>query len=163
MTDQPGAISAKRNKFLAIVDATPECRVAMRFAARRAKSTGGGVTLLMVIEPPDFQHWMAVEDQMREEAREEAEQILQGFAAEVQDETGITPELIIREGRKREQLLQLIEEDPSIRILVLAAGTGSEGPGPLVTELAGERSGSMAIPVTIVPGGLSDQMIDELT
>jgi nucleotide-binding universal stress UspA family protein len=163
MSEQTTGDVQRRNKFLVVVDDTPECRIALRFAARRAQKTGGGLALLQVLEPPDFQHWLAVADQMREEAREEAELNLQSLAAQAQQETGITPELIIREGNTREELLALIDDDPAIRILVLAASPGKEGPGPLVTELAGQRSGTMAIPVTVVPGGLTDDLLDALT
>jgi hypothetical protein len=46
---------------------------------------------------------------------------------------------------------------------VLGAGTGDEGPGPLVSYIAGKISGSMHIPVTLVPGSLTEAQIDELT
>jgi hypothetical protein len=45
---------------------------------------------------------------------------------------------------------------------VLAAGTGREGPGPLVSALAGKSSASFPIPVAIVPGHLEDEEIDAL-
>src|SRR5690349_1329952 len=57
-----------RRKFLAIIDETPECERAVAYASRRAKSTGGSLVLLFVIEPGDFQHWLGVEKIMREEA-----------------------------------------------------------------------------------------------
>ena len=157
------APSKGRTKFLVVVDDTPECRVALRFAGQRARATGGGVTLLYVIQPADFQHWMTVGELMQQEAREEAETVLQGLAAEVNALTGIVPELVVREGRRRDELLALIEDDPGIRVLVLGAAPGAEGPGPLVSALAGQMSGSFRIPITIVPGTLDDAQIDELT
>lgn len=45
---------------------------------------------------------------------------------------------------------------------VLAAGTAKEGPGPLVSAFAGQSAGINPIPVTIVPGSLSDDEIDAL-
>ena len=152
-------------KFLVCVDDTPECRVALRFACRRAKKTGGGVTLLRVIEPADFQHWVAVEDLMREDvsARDAAEALLQELAAGVNEWADLMPELVVREGPKRDAVLTLIEEDPAIRILVLGAASGPEGPGPLVNALASQMAGTMRVPVTIVPGTLSNAQIDELT
>ena len=154
---------ARIRKFLVYVDDTPECRLALRFACRRAKHTGGGVTLLRVVVPGDFQHWMAVEDRMREEALEEAEQLLHKLAGEVNDSSGIMPELIVREGVPHDAILTHIEEDQDIRILVLGAATGSEGPGPLVSLMAGKMAGTMHIPVTVVPGNLTVTQIDELT
>lgn len=162
MSDEAGEPRWRR-KFLVVVDHTPECRVALRFAARRAKATNGGVSLLFVMEPAEFQHWMFVGDLMQHEAREEAERLLQSAAAEVNQLTGILPELAVREGRRSEQLVAMIDEDPSIRVLVLGAASGPEGPGPLVSALAGEMSGSFHIPITVVPGTLSDEQIDELT
>ena len=153
----------ERRSFRVVVDDTPECRVALRVASMRARKTGGGVVLLHVIEPADFQHWMAVENLMREEAREEAEQLLQGLAAEVNDWAGITPEYRIREGRKQDEIMALLEAEPSIRVLVLGASPDKEGPGPLVSRLAGQISGSMPVPITVVPGNMTPEQIDEVS
>ena len=149
--------------FLVVVDATEEMSVALRFACRRAHNTGGRVALLYVMEPADFQHWMAVEEKMREERREEAERVLHGLAAEVNALTGKTPVLYVREGKASDLIVELIEEEPDISILVLGAGTGKKGPGPLVSSLAGKLSGKFPIPITVVPGNLSLDQIDALT
>ncbi|MEE8622557.1 MAG: universal stress protein [Alphaproteobacteria bacterium] len=149
--------------FLAVVDQSEELRVALRFASLRAKNTGGRVALLYVIEPADFQHWMAVEDLMRDERRQEAEEVLRKFSAQVQEWSGKTPVLYVREGKMREELLKLIDEDQSISILVLAAATGTAGPGPLVSSLAGKMSERLRVPLTVVPGNLTDEQIESLT
>ncbi len=162
MTDE-GYKPGRRNKFLVVVDDTPECKSAIRFACRRAWHVGGGVMLLYVIEPPDFQHWMGVEQVMREEAREAAEELLHDLADDIRKDTNIIPEFVIRDGYKKDELLALIEEDPDIRILVLAASPDTGGPGPLVKSLVGEMSGTFAIPITVVPGNLSDRQLDAVT
>jgi nucleotide-binding universal stress UspA family protein len=149
--------------FLVIVDDSTEMRVALRYAALRARHTGGRVALLYVIEPSDLQQWMAVESLMREERREEAEALLTTLAGEVIDLCGSFPIVYIREGRRRDELLALIDEEPSISILVLASGTGPEGPGPLVTHLVGKMSGKMRVPITVVPGSLNDEQLAALT
>jgi len=99
---------------------------------------------------------------MREEALQEAEKLLYDAAREVNQIGGLFPELIIREGKSREVLMGLLIEDPDISILVLGAGTGREGPGPLVSLVAQQAQQAYPIPVTIVPGGLSDEAIDAL-
>jgi nucleotide-binding universal stress UspA family protein len=147
---------------LVVVDKSPECAKALRFAARRAEHTGGIVSLLTVVVPADFQHWRSVEDAMREEAMQEAERLLYEAAREVNKLAGLYPELIIREGKSREVLFALLKEDPDISILVLGASTGREGPGPLVSMVAAQAQQAYPIPVTIVPGGLSDAAIDAL-
>ncbi len=111
--------------FLVVVDETEEMKVALRFACQRARRTGGRVALLYVIEPADFQHWMAVEDLMREEARSEGEQLLQRLAAQVNELVGTIPVLYVREGKVRDELFKLLDEEPLISILVLGANTGS--------------------------------------
>tara|TARA_B100000029_G_scaffold399514_1_gene398247 strand:+ start:101 stop:586 length:486 start_codon:yes stop_codon:yes gene_type:complete len=151
-----------RRKFLVVVDDTSECRVALRYACGRASSTNGQVALLRVIEPGDFQHWLSVEERMREEARAEAERLLQGLAAEISERVHIMPELMVREGTAFNEVLAQIEEDPQMRVLVLGAATGPEGPGPLVSALAGRMPGNMHIPVTVVPGNLTNEQVDEL-
>ena len=146
-------------KFMIVVDETPECLNAMRFAARRAQKTGGGVTMLYVIEPDDFQHWMGVAQVMRDEARETAEARLLQLADEMKALCGVTPEFVIREGKRPDEVLALIEEDPDIGVLVLGAGEG-EGPGPLVSHLVTKMGHRLPVPVTVVPGGMSMERID---
>ena len=148
--------------FLVVVDDTDEMRVALRFACRRAAHTQGRVALLYVVESSEFQHWMSVGDLMREEARSEGEQVLQRCAAQVSEQTGSLPVLYLREGSRRSQLMELIDEEPSISILVLAADTGPRGPGPLVSALTGKFVGKLRVPVTIVPGHLSDEEVDQI-
>lgn len=151
-----------RRKFLVVVDDTSECERALYFATRRAEHTGGGLTLLFVIAPGDFQHWLNVESIMREEAMEEAQGALRRFADMARGYANIEAELVVREGNRAEEIVKLIEEDEDIAILVLAAAHGSEGPGPLVSSLASGAAGTFPIPITIVPGALSNEQIDGL-
>jgi len=159
MSDERAEITTPQRIFLVVVDDSDEMPVALRYAALRARHTGGRVALLYVIEPTDLQHWMAVESLMREERREEAEQLLNKLSQEVLELAGTHPVVYIREGRRRDELLAMIEEEPSISILVLAAGTGPEGPGPLITALTGKSLAKLRVPVTIVPGTLTEDQL----
>lgn len=142
--------------FLVVVDESEEMQAALMFASMRARSTGGVVALLKVIEPAEFHHFAAIGARMQDESRDEAEQLLQRMAAEVVKLSGRMPILFIREGKPQDELLKLIEAEPEISILVLAAGTGPEGPGPLVSALTGRMAGKLRVPLTIVPGTLTD-------
>ena len=146
-------------KFLVVIDKTPECAVALRFATRRAQHTGGRVTLMCPAQLPDFQQWRGVEEIMRDEAHIEAEGMLYQAAQVVNELSGIIPELVIPFGLTTECVAQIIKADTDISILVLASGTGKEGPGPLVSMFA---TAVQAIPVTIVPGNFTDEQIDTL-
>jgi nucleotide-binding universal stress UspA family protein len=150
-------------KYLVVVDDTAECDRAMYYASRRAARVGVSVVLLRVIETRDLgQQWLGVADIMRAEAQEEANAMLATFAARSNGIAGITPECVIREGEVAEEILRLIEEDEDISVLVLAAGIGPEGPGPLVANL-GTASGAFPIPVAIVPGHLTDEELDAMS
>jgi nucleotide-binding universal stress UspA family protein len=150
-----------RRKFLSIIDSTPECERAVAYASKRAQSTGGVLVLLYVIEPDDFQHWLGVEKIMREEANAAARTALDSHAGKIRQQLGIEPEMVVREGKPVEEIHKLIEEDQDIAILVLGAGTGKEGPGPLVASIAG-KGAAFPIPVTVVPQTLSDEDLENL-
>jgi hypothetical protein len=149
--------------FLVVVDKSAEMPVALYYASRRAMSTGGRVALLRVIGREESHGLASVEALMREEARQEAEDLLRRLAQTVVDVTGALPVIHIREGVASEELIELVDEDPTISILVLAAGTGPEGPGPLITHLAGKGMGKLRIPLTLVPGNLTHIQIDMIT
>jgi nucleotide-binding universal stress UspA family protein len=151
-----------KRKFLVVVDDTPECVVALSFAARRAAHTTGAVVLLFVIEPEAPQGFAGVEDIMRAEAMEQAQATLAKAAARVRDVTKLDAEMVIREGKRADEVRNLIESDEDIAVLVLAAGASSEGPGPLVTAIAGRGSGTFPVPITIVPGTLTEDQLEAI-
>ena len=146
-----------------VVDDTEEMRAALHYACRRARHTGGRVALLRVVEPAEFQHFATIGNLMRAEARQEAEELLQRMATEVNEISGHLPVLYVREGSPRDELIRLIDEEPQISILVLAADTSPGGPGPLVTAMTGKFVGRLRVPVTIVPGNLTDAQIEAIT
>ena len=149
-------------KFLVVLDDSRECLNAMRFAAMRAAHTGGGVQVLSVITPDEFQHWIGVGDIMRQEARERIEVHFEVFAKWMRDKQNIAPELVIREGEAVPEILAQIAEDREIGVLVLGAGSENSGPGPLVTQLT-KASGTLPVPITIVPGELSKDALEAIT
>ena len=151
-----------RPKFLAVVDDSPECAKAVRFAARRCARVGATIVLLGVVTPPAEENWLGVGEVMRAEAEAEAEALITAAAASVRSLAGLEPEKVVRTGIKADEMVKLIEADEDISLLILAAGTGSSGPGPLVSALAGKSAGTFPIPVAIVPGHLADEEIDAL-
>lgn len=149
-------------KFLVVLDDSRECLNAMRFAAMRAAHTGGGVQILSIIPPDEFNHWIGVGNIMREEARERIQAHFDVFAKWMRDKQGVDPELVIREGDAVPEILAQIREDPDIGVLVLGAGTDKKGPGPLVSQLS-RSSGELPVPVTIVPGDLAKERLESIT
>ncbi|WP_136442936.1 universal stress protein [Pacificoceanicola onchidii] len=149
-------------KFLVVLDDSRECLNAMQFAAMRAANTGGGVEILSVIPPDEFNHWIGVGDIMREEARERIEAHFEVFAKWMRDKQGIDPELVIREGDPVSEILDQVNDDPEIGVLVLGAAADKKGPGPLVTQLT-KNAGSLPIPITVVPGDMSRERLKSVT
>ena len=149
--------------FLVVVDDSDEMRVALRFAGQRAKHTGGRVALFRAIEPVEFQHWMGVGELMREEARQEAESLMERMSQQVVDMTGAIPIIYLREGTTREELLDLLDEERSISVLVLGAAAKADSPGPLISYLSSKGAAQLRIPITIVPGNLSTDQVDQLS
>ena len=149
-------------KFLVVLDDSKECLNAMRFAAMRAAKTGGGVEVLSIIPPEEFNHWIGVGDLMRAEAKERIEVHFEVFAKWMRDRQGVNPSLVIREGEVVPEILAQISEDPEIGILVLGASTDKKGPGPIVTQLS-KNAGSLPIPITVVPGDLSKETLEAIT
>ena len=118
-----------------------------------------------MIDPPVFEHWSGVRDEIARQQREEAEAVLRASAEFVQAETGLPPEYLIKEAEGiRAALRQVLSEDPDIKIMVLAAAVGGRGPGPLVSAIAkeGVKWGARKVPITIVPGDLTDDEIADL-
>jgi nucleotide-binding universal stress UspA family protein len=150
-------------KCLVIVDDTAEWDRAVYYASRWAVRVGGGVVMLRVIETEDRnQQWLGVADIMKAEADEIANAALDRAAGRANGVAAITPERVIREGDPSEQILDVIDKDVDISMLVLAASVGPEGPGPIITALA-KTVGTFPIPVTVVPGNLTDGDIDGLS
>jgi len=150
-------------KCLVVVDDTAEGDRAVYYASRWAVRVGGGVVMLRVIETEDRnQQWLGVADIMREEAEEIANAALDRASGRANGIAAITPERVIREGDPGEQIIDVIDNDVDIAMLVLAASAGAEGPGPIITMLA-KTAGTFPIPITVVPGNLSDLDIDALS
>ncbi|KHQ55081.1 universal stress protein [Mameliella alba] len=149
-------------KFLVVLDDSRECLNAMRFAAMRAAKSGGGVAILSVIPPDEFNHWIGVGDIMREEARERIHAHFEVFAKWMRDKQGVDPELVIREGDPTTEIIAQVHDDPEIGLLVLGAAADKKGPGPLISHMT-RNSGALPVPVTIVPGDLSKERLEAIT
>jgi nucleotide-binding universal stress UspA family protein len=148
-------------KFMVVLDNSTECLNAMRFAAMRAEKTGARVEILAVIPPEEFNHWIGVGAIMREEARDRISAHFEIFAKWMREKHNVEPELVIREGEVVNEILAQINDDAEVDILVLGAGTDRKGPGPLVSRLS-KSSGTLDVPIVIVPGNLSKEQIEAI-
>lgn len=150
-------------KFLVCVDATEECKTALSFACMRAKNTAGSVLLLYVIEPNDLQHFAGVEKIMEQEAEEEAINVLNNLKANALENFDLKIDSYISYGDKYEKIVDLINSDKSISILVLGKAPEGTGSNDLINKFSSSLTRSINIPLTIVPGNLSDEELEKIT
>jgi len=148
--------------YLVVADDSEEFGGAIRYAARRAETSRAHVGILHVTNVDDFQHWSKVEEIMRKELRTEAEKMVWSMAKMVNDLNGMCPVLYLAEGTRNEAIVNVINEDHNIRMLILGAGTGAAGPGPLVQHFTGKGLGKLRVPVMVVPGHIEAQKIDKI-
>ncbi|CAN5118493.1 universal stress protein [soil metagenome] len=151
-------------KFLVVVDDSPEFEAALRYAARRARSTGGRVVMLRVIPSSTDEHWSGVREEIQRQLRAEAEALLNTLGAEAGERSGAQPVFLIEEGEPQDAIRKVVGEDPDIKILVLASASGGRAAGPLVAAILkqGAAFTGRKLPVTIVPGELTDSEIEDL-
>ena len=156
-----GEVEPKRT-YLVVIDDSPEARVALRFAARRAIKTNGDVEVLAVVEPQDFVQWGGVQAAIEEEQKLRIEGVVSGAVGEMMDESGVRPSIVIRTGEPVKVVREYIGERLEVAALVLgAAPTGN--PGPLVANFTGNDAGKLPCPVMIIPGSLDDDRLEQLS
>ena len=146
--------------YLVVMDESEEALAALRYAARRAARTGGGVDILALIPPAEFSQWGAVQAAMEEEAKLRAEAMIVQASGAISEEAGIKPSITVKQGDPVKAVAELLKERDDISALVLAAAEGA--PGPLIAHFAGAAAGTLPCPLVIVPAGLSDEALDRL-
>ncbi len=154
---------AKSFACLVVADESEEFPDALIYAGLLCRNTGWRLIILRVIEPSDPAPWASITEEMRRQARDAAESLVQRFTAEVWAECGVNAEQVMREGDLKPELRKVLEQDETIKLVVLAAAAGPGGPGPLVAQLgrAGSLSGR-ALPILVVPGALSREEVRKL-
>jgi hypothetical protein len=148
---------------LVIADESEEFPDALIYAGLLCKYTGWRLVMLRVIEPSDPAPWASITEEVRREAHDDAESLTQRFAAEVWAECGVTAEPVLREGDLKPELRKALEQDTSIKLVVLASAAGPGGPGPLVRQLGKTTGiGPRPVPVLVVPGALTREEVRKL-
>lgn len=146
--------------YLVVADDTEEFRIALRYAARRAQTHRAHVGILHVVSIDEFQHWGNVEAKMRQELRGQAEKYIWSIAKDVYELNGMIPALYIREGDRQDALIETLNEDMTIRVVML--GVASSGPSLLVNYCTGKGLSRLRVPVVLVPGHLDPQKVDAI-
>ncbi len=149
-------------KFLAVSDETEECVKALVFAGLRAKAVGSGLVILRCAESPGLGGWIGLDKDISQDAMDSARLKATRHADAVESRAGVKAELVVSEDDPVDAIRKLVDQDMSIKVLVLAAGMG-RSPGPLVSPLAkGKPIAARPIAVTVIPGDLTDAQLNEI-
>ena len=151
--------------ILVIADDSPEMEIALEYACARSKKTSRKIIIATFIEPLDVLTTQGVAEIMKNEAREEAEKLLQKAANLVKNKTGEIPALALKEGETISELKKLIEEEKNINVLVLAAKSNpkDKDSNSIINSLVSQEIANMRVPVMIVPGNFSKDHIALIT
>ena len=149
----------ERAKYLVGVDRHAESRVALRLACMKANARGSRVIVVHVVEPADFQTLGAIADRMREERKQEGQQLLSQLAEEAYATYGIKPQTILREGATGDEILETVLADIDVNMIVIGIAEHGTGRGKLAAWLASQLGSKLLVPLLMVPGNLTDQQL----
>ena len=95
------------------------------------------------------------------EARLRAEAAVVQASGAIVEEAGIRPSITVKQGDPVKAVQEMLKERTDIAAFVL--GAAAEGsPGPLIAHFCG-NAGTLPCPLMIVPGGLGEEALDQLS
>ena len=162
VSEKSKVLKPSNRLFLVVADDSKELHQALYYAARRAATAGGEVALFRCIEPIEGQLWGGVTEIMEAEAEQDSKNLLQELSEYCQNLGAPKPKIFVRKGILNEELFNLIDKEKAIRVLVLGVSTEHGNPGPLINYVINRGSTECRVPITIVPGNLTDEQIDAL-
>ena len=106
--------------------------------------------------------WGGVSEIMEAETEQASKKLLLELSQYCEKLGAPKPKTFVRKGVVHEELFNLINTEESIRVLVLGVSIEHGNPGPLINYIINKGSNLCRVPITIVPGNLSDEQIDAL-
>ena len=155
-------LKSSNRLFLVVADDSKELHQALYYAARRAATAGGEIALFRCIEPIEGQLWGGVTEIMEAETEQASKTLLKNLSDYCEKLGAPKPRTFVKKGIIHEELFNLINTEQSIRVLVLGVSTEHGNPGPLINYIINKGSNQCRVPITIVPGNLSDEQIDAI-
>ncbi|MEM6603793.1 MAG: universal stress protein [Pseudomonadota bacterium] len=154
----------KKRTFLCVIDGSPEVKQAIYYTSRRAKKTGAAIMLLGIVPKVtggSEMMWGDVKNQLEKQNNSDTQKSCDFYRDYISEHTHIDVKYILKQGRATDVIKETLKEHPEIRILVLGTGLG-ENPGPIIKELTSGTT-KLNIPITLVPGDMSEDEIDLLS
>ena len=163
-TEWKGTRRGDGGTYLIIADDNEESSIAAHYACRIADARRGYVAIAHITDLEEFVHWGKVEAMMRNDLRIQAEKNIWQMAKSINEEySHMYPSFHIKEGNIIDEITNVIEEDKSIRALILAGSANTNNQGPLVNHFAGKGMNALRVPVIVIPGHLDKEAINAIT
>lgn len=138
--------------YLVIADDSHEFDAALEKAMRMACRSNRHIAILYTMQDQAFLHWGIVEKRIQKDLRAEAEKRIWEVISRVYQDSGLRSVIYIKEGKKRQAILDVLNDDPNIKMLVLGAGTASSN--PLVSYFTGKGLSGLKVPLLVVPDNI---------
>lgn len=139
--------------YLLVVDDSHEFIEALKAASELAARSHAQIALLYTLEPMEFQQWGGIEERMRAERREKAEDAIKRASEIVKGINGQTPSFYIEEGAPQDVLVDILKNEIGIKALVLGACRASN---PLISYFTGKGLAHLTVPLFIIPDTNAD-------
>ncbi len=150
----------KKANYLVCVNAEEYSEVALHFTCHLAKKNNGSILLLHVIEPADFQTIGMIAEKMRKEKHAESQELLNELAGKAKEWSGIMPIVMVREGLIEDEIIAVVEEDPTIKMLVTGVSSESSKKSKIIPPIVSAIGSKLKIPMLIVPGTLTNEEME---
>lgn len=154
--------NAKKINYLVCVNAEEYSEVALHFTCYLAKKNKGSLVLLHVIEPADYQSIGMVAEKMRQERFNDSQKLLNELAGKAKEWSGITPIVMVREGFIEDEIIAVIEEDRSIKMLITGVSKESSKKSKIIPPLVSALGSKLGIPMLIVPEAITKQQMEDI-
>lgn len=147
--------------YLVVMDESEEAARALRFAARRAARTDGAVHILALVPRQEFVAFGAIQATIEQEAHDRAEVFATSAAGALAATSGQVPLITVQQGDGPNVVRAYLAAHPEVSALVLGAAAGGN-PGPLTAHFAA-HAGQLPCVLMVVPGGIDEDRLDEVS
>lgn len=138
-------------KVMIVLDDAGHSDVALNYALQFACPRKAGIAVLYVLARESlFMPWGRISETMERAHRRRGQEALAGVGRRI-GAMDVEASLYLREGKPKRAIKDVIDEDPEISRLILAADSDSRSPGKLVSYYTGRGLRDLKIPLTIVP------------
>lgn len=162
MTNEQKIIQPKEVEsptIIVCIDTSSASVAVLRYACYKAKKLGFSVRALAVMESSNL---MFGAKTMAHEGRENLEKYLKEAVKKVHKETGLSPDISIREGDISTEIIKEIKSTSNCATLIFGKSHNALSDNVVLPKIIKTIGGKITVPVTIVPENLGDDYLLKL-